>query len=272
MKQKTLFLDLDGTLLNDEKQITPGNRRALETALDAGHRVVITTGRPLVSAIKQSQSLGLTGKGCYLIAFNGGIVYDSFREEIIYQQNLPTEAALRAIQLCNERGIHCQAYDETYVLVEPRCDTAVVRRYCGRILMEHRVVPSLPEALTKPTPKILAIDLNQREPLIRLAETLNTELPDLIDCFFSSIDYLEIVPKGLNKGNAVRTMCRMLGIDLVDTIAVGDEENDLTMIEAAGVGVAMANGIPAAKALADYVTTRDNNHDGIAEVVEKFML
>ena len=101
MKQKTLFLDLDGTLLNDEKQITPGNRRALETALDAGHRVVITTGRPLVSAIKQSQSLGLTGKGCYLIAFNGGIVYDSFREEIIYQQDLPTEAALRAIQLCN---------------------------------------------------------------------------------------------------------------------------------------------------------------------------
>ena len=116
------------------------------------------------------------------------------------------------------------------------------------------------------------INLNQREPLIRLAETLNTELPDLIDCFFSSIDYLEIVPKGLNKGNAVRNMCRMLGIDLADTIAVGDEENDLTMIEAAGVGVAMANGIPAAKALADYVTTRDNNHDGIAEVVEKFML
>ena len=84
--------------------------------------------------------------------------------------------------------------------------------------------------------------------------------------------YFEIVPKGLNKGNAVRNMCRMLGIDLADTIAAGDEENDLTMIEAAGVGVAMANGIPAAKALADYVTTRDNNHDGIAEVVEKFML
>ena len=70
----------------------------------------------------------------------------------------------------------------------------------------------------------------------------------------------------------MRNMCRMLGIDLADTIAAGDEENDLTMIEAAGVGVAMANGIPAAKALADYVTTRDNNHDGIAEVVEKFML
>ena len=272
MEEKILFLDLDGTLLNDHKEITEGNRRAINQALARGHRVVITTGRPLKSAILQAENLGMTGKGCYLIAFNGGILYDCFRQEQLSHQALSIETACQVVDEANRRGLHIQTYDDRDVLVEPRCDTAVVRRYCGRILMEHRVVPSLPEALTKPTPKILAINLNQREPLIRLAETLNTELPDLIDCFFSSIDYLEIVPKGLNKGNAVRNMCRMLGIDLADTIAVGDEENDLTMIEAAGVGVAMANGIPAAKALADYVTTRDNNHDGIAEVVEKFML
>lgn len=272
MEQKTLFLDLDGTLLNDRKEITPGNRRALDAALDAGHRVVITTGRPLVSAIKQSEKLELTGPGCYLIAYNGGIVYDSYRQEVIYRQALTTETAKQVIRLCNERNIHCQTYDRKNVLVEPRCDNEAVRTYCGRILMEYRVIPDLAEALTEAPPKVLAIDMEHREPLEQLAEVLNRELSDQMDCFFSSAQYLEIVPKGLNKGSALRQMCRLLDIPIEDSIAAGDEENDLTMIEAAGVGVAMANGIPAAKALADYVTTRDNNHDGIAEVVEKFML
>lgn len=272
MEQKILFLDLDGTLLNDQKQITPGNRAALDAALKAGHRVVITTGRPLISAIKQSELLELTGEGCYLIAYNGGMVYDSFRKEIIYQQDLPMEAALRVIDLCNERNIHCQAYDETYVLVEPRCDNEIVRRYCGRILMEHRVVPDLKKALTQPTPKLLAIDLQNKEPLDQLAETLNAELSDIMDCFFSCREYLEIVPKNLNKGNAIRQMCKLLGMSIENAIAAGDEQNDLSMIEAAGVGVAMANAIDEAKAIANYITTRDNNHDGIADVVEKFML
>lgn len=272
MNQKILFTDLDGTLLDDAKQISPGNRAALDAALAKGHRVVITTGRPLVSAILQSEMLGLTGEGCYLIAYNGGIVYDSYRKEIIYQQNLPMDVALRTITLCNELGIHVQSYDEKYVLVEPRCDNAIVRLYCGRILMEHRVVPSLEKALVQEPPKVLAIDLENPAPLVKLVELLKAEMDDRMDCFFSSTQYLEIVPKGMNKGSAIVAMCRRMGIPIADAIAVGDEENDLSMIEAAGIGVAMANGISKAKAIANYVTTRDNNHDGVAEVVEKFML
>ena len=79
MNRKILFLDLDGTLLNSRREISKGNRAALEKALTLGHRVVINTGRPLKSALIQNRRLGLTMDGCYLIAFNGGILYDSYR-------------------------------------------------------------------------------------------------------------------------------------------------------------------------------------------------
>jgi hydroxymethylpyrimidine pyrophosphatase-like HAD family hydrolase len=74
----------------------------------------------------------------------------------------------------------------------------------------------------------------------------------------------------MNKGEAVRMLCQMMGVDIADAVSVGDAANDLTMIEAAGIGVAMANATDEVKAIADYITSRDNNHDGIAEVVERF--
>ena len=88
---KALFLDLDGTLLNDQKEVTPGNREAIEKALAAGNKVIISTGRPLVSAIDQAEKLGLTTPGCYLIAFNGCILYDTANKEIIYSISIPLD-------------------------------------------------------------------------------------------------------------------------------------------------------------------------------------
>ncbi len=126
--------------------------------------------------------------------------------------------------------------------------------------------------LTWDPPKNLAISFHDRPSIEALQADLQKTLGQEMDCFFSSRYYLEMVPKDMNKGNAVRNLCAQLGIDIADAIAVGDEANDIAMIDAAGVGVSMANGIDALKSIADYVTTRDNNHDGIAEVVEKFML
>ena len=116
---KILFLDLDGTLLNDEKEITQGNREALQKALELGHRVVITTGRPLASAKIQNQRLGLTGQGCYIIAYNGGMIYDCGAEKAIYENYLPAQVAIKAVRICNSIDIHEQTYDATHVLVEP---------------------------------------------------------------------------------------------------------------------------------------------------------
>ena len=91
-----------------------------------------------------------------------------------------------------------------------------------------------------------------------------------VDTFFSNPTYLEVVPKGMNKGEAVKMLCRMLNVPIENAVSVGDAANDLSMIQMAGTSVAMANGTDEVKAVADYITQRDNNHDGIAEVVEKF--
>lgn len=268
---KALFLDLDGTLLNDQKEITPGNRAAIEKALAAGHRVVITTGRPLFSAMEQARRLDLTGPGCYLIAFNGGTIYDQGAGKTIFHQALPLELVAPVFAEAARRGLHIQTYDDQHVLVEPRCDTQVVRRYCSLILMPHAVIPSVSD-LTQPPAKMLVIDYQNKEPLEQFCQWVLKRYSQQLDAFFSCEQYLEIIPRGLSKGNALVQLARLLEIPLEHTVAVGDAANDLSMLRAAGVGVAMCNGTDEAKAAADAVTTRDNNHDGIAEVIEKYLV
>lgn len=271
MNRKILFLDLDGTLLNDRREISPGNRAALEKALALGHRVVINTGRPLKSAIIQNRRLGLTREGCYLISFNGGLIYDSFREEIIYRQCLPMDTARKVIRLCNRRNLHVQTYDRERVLVEPRWEDDALNRYCDKILMDYRVVPDFSTGLTEDPAKVLAISYTDRASLEALQAEILETLPE-VDCYFSCREYLEVVPKGVHKGTAVERLCRELGVDIADSIAAGDAENDLQMLRSAGLGCAMANGEPVVKQAAGYVTTRTNNEDGVAEIVERFLL
>lgn len=271
-EKRLLFLDLDGTLLNDEKEITPGNRQALAWALEKGHGVVITTGRPLKSAMDQAGRLGLDRPGCCLIAYNGAVVYDWTAGKQVFSRTLSFEQVNRVFDRMNRMGIHIQTYDRWTVVVEPRCDDEAVRRYCGMIGMEHRVVEDVRTGLTEEPVKILLIDYNGKAELLKAEAWLREHMGEEVDCFFSCDQYLEVVPKGMNKGEALVRLSRELGVPVEKTVAAGDAANDLTMLAAAGIGAAMANGAPEVKAIADYVTERDNNHDGVAEVVERFML
>ena len=270
MTQKALFLDLDGTLLTDDKQISDGNRRAIAGALERGHRIIITTGRPLVSAVAQAEALGLTSEGCYLIAYNGSILYDTARRKILYRSTLDLDTVVRVFEEAEARGIHIQTYGETKVLVEPRCDDEIIRLYCSRIKMEYEVIDSV-RSLTRAPEKMLIIDLRNQEPLNRFRDWILDFAGDRLDLYYSSNEYMEIVEKGMNKGNALKQMAGLLHIPMENTIAAGDAANDLSMIRAAHTGVAMCNGEAQVKEAADYITVHDNNHDGIAEVIETFM-
>lgn len=272
MKQKYyLFLDLDGTLLNDQKEITEGNRKAIDAAIERGHVVTITTGRPLKSAIQQSHKLGMDKPGCLLIAYNGAMIYDWAVQEICFSKTLPIETICRVFEEANRRGIHVQTYNKWDVLVEPRCDDAAVRRYCGLINMEHKVIGDVRTDLAEEPVKVLAINYDEQAELLEFQDWLRANMADKVDCYFSCDQYLEIVPVGMTKGYAVEKLCEMLGASVEQAIAVGDAANDLSMIEAAGIGVAMANGTDEVKSIANYITANDNNHDGIAEVIERFM-
>ena len=272
MEKKILFLDLDGTLLNDQKEITPGNQVAIERAISLGHQVVVTSGRPLRSALMQAERLGLMGEGCYVIAYNGAVVYDCFGKREIFRRTLEMADLYAVFEEANRRNLHIQAYDaDDTVVIESRNDPAIVDRYCKAIGLNFRVTEDIRTGLTAPSVKALMIDFQDHEPVAAMEQWVLENMAGTVDCFFSSRYYLEVVPLGMNKGGAVKEMCRILGTPVKNAIAVGDEANDVTMIQAAGVGVAMRNAVPEAKAAADYVTEQDNNHDGIAEVIERFL-
>lgn len=270
MKKRLLFMDLDGTLLNDEKQITDGNRAALNRLLERGHGAIITTGRPLKSAMDQARKLGMDRPGCYLIAYNGAVIYDWAQQKQIFARSLSYSAVNRVVDLANEWGEHVQTYDTRNVLVEKRCDDEAVCRYCQMIGMEFRVIEDVHTDLREEPVKCLVINYADKSGLLKIQSWIHENMAQEVDCFFSCDQYLEVVPKGMSKGEAVKMLSAMMDVEIADAVAVGDAANDLSMIEAAGIGVAMANGTEEVKAAADYITTYDNNHDGIAEVVERF--
>ena len=270
MKKRMLFMDLDGTLLNDAKQITEGNRVALEQALERGHGVIITTGRPLKSAMDQAHMLGMDRPGCYLIAYNGAVIYDWTAEKQIFCRSLPYEAVYKVFDQALTQNEHIQTYDTWKVLVEQRGDDEAVRRYCKLIGMEFDVIEDVRKDLKEAPVKCLVINYEEKSGLDKIQAWIRGNMHEEVDCFFSCNQYLEVVPKGMSKGEAVKMLCQMMGVEITEAVAVGDAANDLSMIETAGIGVAMANATDEVKAVANYITTRDNNHDGIAEVVERF--
>ncbi len=272
MKPKILFLDLDGTLLNDRSEVSPGNRRAMEQALRAGHRIVVTSGRPTKSSLLLARRLGLAGPGCYVISCNGGIITDCGSGRELVHHTLPLEDLYRIFDEANRRGVYIQTYDHDDVVIEEHSGEAIARRYCALSGLEYRVMGAVRTGLTEAPAKALMIRFEDRGPLEAMQQWVLRHMSNRIDCFFSSVAYLEVVPAGICKGRALEELCRRLNLPLEDSIAVGDEANDISMIRTAGTGIAMRNARPEVKAAADCITRLDNNHDAIAEVIGTFML
>lgn len=268
--RKIIFLDLDGTLLNDRKEFTPGNRKAIKEALKAGHSVVIATGRPLFSALAQAEDLGLVGKGCYIISYNGGDIYDTEKKESLYRKTIPLSYVRYIFDAAREMGLHCQTYNDVEILTET--DNPSLQYYMKLTKVRSRVVPDVITELGKDPVKLIVIDIDDHEKLVDFRNRTAKWCEGKLDRFFSSPIYLEHVAPGISKGQAIHFLCEHLGIPLANTIAAGDAENDISMIQEAGIGVAMANAEPAVKAAADYITKRTNNEDGVSEIIGKFLL
>ena len=271
MESKILFLDLDGTLLDDRKALTDGNRAALAGAISRGHRAVIASGRPLKSVQIQAARLGLDGPGCYAIAYNGAVLYDFTAQRQIFRRAMAPADLYAVFDEANRRGLYIQTYDREDVVIEPRNDPEIAGRYCTRIQLDYRVIQDVRRDLSEMPVKALCIDFDGQERTGALRRWVLDNMPGRLDSYFSDRNFLEIVTAGVNKGEGILKLCEILGIPPERTVAAGDEANDVDMIRTAGVGVAMANAIPEAKAAADYVTQRDNNHDGVSEIIDRFL-
>lgn len=273
MNVKMIFLDLDGTLLDDEKNFPQVNREAIDAALAAGHKAFICTGRPLSSVIKLLPVFGLDKPGCYAITYNGGLIYDAGEKKEIYKKTLPLEQVRYVFEKAAEYGdIHIQTYTNDGFICE--ADTKEGKDYERATKTDRKVVKSVIEELDGQEPcKMLAIAYGcNRKRIEGFREFMKEYCDGKMNVCFSSYEYLEFMPEGINKGNSIRWMSQYLNIPMENTIAVGDAENDITMIQTAALGVVMKNADEVMRQYGNYVTEKNNNEGGVAEVIYKFML
>ena len=272
MKTKLFFFDLDGTLLNTEKQITPDTYAALCEWHDAGNLIAISSGRPLVSILQVIKEQKLEVFEPFAVAFNGSLIYSCREGRDIIRKSIVLDEVREVSRIAKSIGLHCHSYNAEGILT-PAINEEI-KYYTRVVKLPIKVLPDFPDGVVDPPCKMLCIDLEESgklEEMIRKIRNDNTASGDRLGEHLTTIRsnpwYLEVFNSTAGKGAAVGELASYLGIDIADTCAAGDEENDLSMIEAAGCGVAMCNGNPMIFEKADVVTGKDNDHDGLADII-----
>jgi hypothetical protein len=264
-REKIFFFDLDGTLLNSEKKITPKTMEALEKFTGAGNHFCINTGRAIDSARAVYEGLGLDFKGSFLCGSNGTEIYDLDKQEYVFKTGVRLELVPRILDLAAEYDMHCHTYSETHIV--SRWDGECMNYYRRVIKTPLIVTDDVMKYVTTPPSKMIAIELHDHEKQERFRKALQEMVGDELTLLYSNPYYMEIFPSIAGKGSAVKRLADHLGIPVANTFAAGDEQNDLSMIEAAGCGIAMINGTDEVKKSADVITALDNNNDGLAEFI-----
>ena len=269
MKYKVIALDVDGTLVNSQLEVTPKVKEALiRVQRDYGMRVIVASGRPTAGLHKIAEELELARYSGYLLPFNGGQMFNvRALGEPIARTSLPDELIPQLYALAQEHGLNILTYSDTEILTE-NLDDPNVRKEMGFTVMPSRQIENFVRDVPRNLPKCLIVgephEITALEPIAR------ERFKGVADVFQSDPSFLEVVPAGINKGVALKRLLERMDYDPSELIAVGDSYNDLEMIQFAGLGVAMGNAREAVKNCADYVT-KSNNEDGIAHMLEKYI-
>ena len=268
-RMKILHTDLDGTLLNKASLVSERTKEELKRFTDAGNLLVPNSGRPLLSIQKLLDSAGIADMVRFIVAYNGALIWDRDKDAPAWTATVPFDCARLIQDRCIASMIHIQTYNhETLYTVT---EDMAINYYRKRIFLPV-VYSEDPIGMCDEEPyKMLAIDLEDHSRLCKLTEELTPVIGDRINMVFSNPYYLEFFNRAAGKGNAVFELCKLLDVPIEDTYAAGDEENDISMIEAAGCGIAMANATEAVKKISDVVTTSDNDNDGLAEYLAELI-
>ncbi len=270
MNNKILFLDLDGALLCDDRTVSEKNREAIRRMLAKGHYVALATGRSVESGRAIARNLGVTVPGCYMIAFNGAVLYDCAADRTLLQRSIPIDVVHELFERAKRAGIYAHTYNKSDILSTGH--TRELDYYLKKAPMTYKLASNIMDILEEEPHKVMLIAVDRTERLIRFQQRNQAWERGRCVSVFASQSFLEYSPLGTSKGSGVMELTRILNMPADCTIAVGDERNDISMLQASYIGVAVKNAVPELKAVADYVTERDNNHDAVAEIIEKFIL
>ncbi len=267
---KLIALDLDDTLLNKDCIITPKTLSALHKACDQGIYVVLCSGRANNGILPYVKQLNISDKqyGKYIIAFNGSSIYDLQKNQEFYKQSVPPEILHYVYQEAKNRGISSIVYSPDTIFSWEDSEWAKLdAKLCN---LKFEVKQDFDSFLNNDFPKMLVP--SEPEKITALKEFLSEKIGDKADIFISKPFFLEVMPKNVGKGSAINILAQKLNLPPNSTMAFGDSMNDEQMIRLCTYGVAMKNGLDYIKNIADFVTESDNNNDGIAEFLEKYVL
>ena len=252
---RAIALDLDGTLTNHEKVVTPKTREALLKAASQGAVIILASGRPTYGIEPVAECLELQKRGGYILSYNGGNIVNAQTGEKLFTQFLPDEV-IPVLYKYARNEIITEMPDDQYVKEESRINKMNIRK------VEH-----LLEALEPHPTKLLMT--GDPSDMLKAEQELLDVVGDKMDVFRSAPFFLELVPKGIDKAQSLRRLLSKINLTPADMIAFGDGYNDLSMLKLAGMGVAMANAAPEVRADADYITL-SNEEDGVAAALEHF--
>ena len=269
MKYKLLVLDVDGTLLNDEREISKRTLAALLKVQQMGVRIVLASGRPTYGLMPLAKTLELGNYGGFVLSYNGCQIIKAQNGEILFERRINPEMLPYLEKKARKNGFVIFTYhDDTLITDSP--DNEYIKNEALlnnlKIIREDEFSTAIDFA---PCKCMLVSD--KEKALIGLEQHWEKRLAGTLDAFRSEPYLLEVVPCGVNKANTLGALLEHLGVTREEVIAVGDGVCDVTMLQLAGMGVAMGHSQDSVKVCADYVTA-SNEEDGVALAVEKLIL
>jgi Cof subfamily protein (haloacid dehalogenase superfamily) len=269
MKYKLLVLDVDGTLLNNEKKITTHTRTTLLKVQQLGLQIVLASGRPTYGIVPLAKELEIDKYGGFILSYNGGQILNMQTDELLFEKRVDPSMIAYLERKAKKNDCTIFTYNEDTLLTNHPEDE-LVRQEATLNGMQVKGVTHFAEAIDFWPYKCMLASKDELT-LIELENHWKKRLDGNLDVFRSEPYFLEIVPQYVDKANTLSFLIEKLGLKPEEVMAVGDGVCDVTMIQQCGLGVAMGNAQASVKACADYVTD-SNEADGVATVVEKYIL
>lgn len=273
MKYKLICLDMDGTLLNSQKKISERNLIAIKKANDLGVKIAVCTGRIFTSAYYYSNMIGVKTP---IIASNGSYIREKDSNDVIYKSVLGMENCYAVLKILQKHKIVPHFFTSNSIYAEKLVHFSAHYNDANKTMPKENkvwinITNQWDEVFKKNELEIIkAVAADDDLDKIRKAKEELKSL-NILEVVSSSKNNFEVMCKGSSKGRATQILADFYSITPEEVICMGDNENDISMIKFAGLGVAMANGEDCVKEIATYVTT-SNDEDGVAEVIEKFVL
>ena len=273
-KQKTspvyrvIALDLDGTLTNNKKEVTPQTRASLMKAQECGCTIVLASGRPTYGIEPVAECLEIGKHGGYVLSYNGGNIVEWKTKETLYGKSLPEKCLLPIYQYAKQHGYALLGYKGKNIVTENPDDEYVKEE--SRINKMNIVkTDNLMESIDPRPAKLLLT--GHPSLMIKAEQELAEKLSRQMEVYRSAPFFVELVPHGIDKAQSLLRLLERMNLTPADMMAFGDGYNDLSMLRLAGMGVAMSNAAPEVRAEADYVTL-SNEADGVAYALSKLCL